>query len=238
MRLRPFLSLAALLAAIAATPAPEPAFAQVGSIMGQQQQEEQPAVRSAPDAVDPAAPLPGQAEISAVEQYLNGIHTMKARFLQTANDGKSTTGDFYMKRPGRLRFEYDKPVKDLIVADGLQIHYYDGDMKQDSAAPISKSLADFFLRKNLKLSGDVRVSDLRRDNGLLYLTVVEAKDGLAGSLTLGFTENPLQLKKWRVVDGQGQVTEVELLDTQVGIDIDSELFHYYDPEAKNPRYNR
>ncbi len=235
MRLRPFLSLAALIAAVAATPA----AAQVGSIMGQQQQqEEKPAVRSEPNAVDPGVPQPGEAEISAIENYLNGIHTMKARFLQTANDGKSTTGDFYMKRPGRLRFEYDKPVTDLIVADGLQIHYYDGQMKQASAAPISKSLADFFLRKNLRLSGDVRVSDLRRDNGLLFMTVVEAKDGLAGSLTLGFSENPLQLKKWRVVDGQGQVTEVELLEAQTGIDIDSELFHYYDPEAKNPRYNR
>jgi outer membrane lipoprotein-sorting protein len=181
------------------------------------------------------APLP---EVTAVEAYLNGISTLRARFVQTANDGQQTSGTFMLKRPGRLRFEYDPPVKDFIVADGRFVHYYDGQMKQESSAPISRSLADFFLRENLKLSGGVSVSDIKREDGLLYMTLLQSKDPLAGSLTLMFGENPLELKKWRIVDAQGQVTNIELSGTKQGITLKDKLFHYYDPERKELFINK
>jgi len=180
---------------------------------------------------------PADPETLQVEAYLNGIHTLKARFIQTSGDGKQVAGDFYLDRPGHMRFQYDPPVTDFIVADGLFVYYYDGQMKQQSNTPITLSLADFFLRKNLSFSGDLKVSGIKRDGGLLQVTLVQTKDPLAGSLTLGFTENPMQLKKWRVVDPQGAVTEVELFDLQTGITLKSNLFKYYDPSHNNPSYN-
>lgn len=194
-------------------------------------------------ALPAAAALPSErqkyaADIAAVESYLNGVRTLKARFIQTAPDGKQVAGDFLLRRPGRMRFEYDAPVTDFIVADGIFVHYYDGEMKQGSRTLISKSLADFFLRENLKLSGDLDVTGLRRENGMLLVTLAESTNKSAGSLTLGFTEKPaLELKKWRVLDAQGAITEVELFNTVTGIKLDRELFHYYDPEKRKPQYN-
>jgi outer membrane lipoprotein-sorting protein len=187
-------------------------------------------------AAAPAAAPDTRPEVQAVENYFNTLATLKARFIQTGGN-QQVAGDFYLKRPGRMRFEYDAPIKDFIVADGLFIYYYDGKLKEQKNAPISQSLADFFLRKNLKLSGDVKVTHIQRSKGLLQVTVVQAKDPKAGSITFGLTEKPMMLKKWRIVDGTGAITEVELFETVTGIKLDSSLFHYYDPEKKKPSYN-
>lgn len=180
-------------------------------------------------------PLP---DVSVVESYLNGLTTMKSRFIQTAGNGQQITGIFMLNRPGRLRFDYDDPVKDFIVADGTFIFYYDSELKQQNSTLISQSLADFFLRKDLKMSGDVSVAGMERVDGLLEVTLTQSKDPLAGSLTLIFSESPLQLKKWRVVDTQGLTTQVELYETQLGIPLKKSLFHYYDPEKKKAIINK
>jgi len=179
-----------------------------------------------------------RTEAASIEAYLNGLSTLKSRFVQTAHDGSQVTGTFMLKRPGRLRFEYDPPVKDFIVADGVFIYYYDGQMKQQSSALISRSLADFFLRPNLKLSGDIGIAEIERAEGLLQAALVQSSDRAAGSLTLMFTEKPLQLKKWRIVDAQGLTTTVELYETRLRIALKNELFHYYDPERKESLINR
>jgi len=176
-------------------------------------------------------------EIKTVEAYINSISTLRAKFVQTTNDGKQVGGIFLLKRPGKMRFEYAPPLTDFIVADGTFIYYYDGKMKQQSNVLISKSLASFFLRPNLKFSEDISVSDIKHDDGLLWITLVQSEDPLSGSITLIVTENPMQLKKWIVVDAQGLVTKVELFDVESKIKIDDDLFYYYDPERKNSSYN-
>src|SRR5581483_11319994 len=73
-----------------------------------------------------AAPAPRPAAVTAedradmqrIEQYLNGIHTLSGRFQQFSQDGGTAGGAVYVSRPGRMRFEYDKPTPILIVADG------------------------------------------------------------------------------------------------------------------------
>jgi len=182
-----------------------------------------------------AATLP---EASSIEAYLNGLTTLQSRFEQTDNAGNQTTGKFYLYRPGRLRFEYDAPVEDFIVADGTFVYYYDSKMKQKSYMPISKSLANFFLRPTLSLSGDISVSGEEMEGDLVALTLTQTKDPLSGNLTLFFTPNPLALKKWRIVDAQGLTTVVELFDTEAGTPISKNLFHYYDPDLKNPSVNK
>ena len=174
--------------------------------------------------------------IREAEKYLNSLSTAKARFLLTAADGSQQIGTFYLNRPGRLRFEYDPPAKDFIVADGILIYFYDAQMKEQSNAPIGQTLADFLLRSTIKLSDDVKIERVMRGGDLLQITLVQADDPGTGSLTLGFTENPMALKKWRVVDAQGQVVEVELFQLQTGLKLDPDLFVYHDPNPKK-RFN-
>lgn len=180
-----------------------------------------------------SSPVRAGDEITQAESYFTGLKTVKSRFVQTSADGSQTRGTFYLNRPGKLRFEYDPPSKDFVVADGLFIYFYDGEMKQQSNAPISQTLADFILRKDLKLSGDLKVTKIMRAGGLLQITVVQRKEPKAGELTLGFIESPkYQLKKWRVKDSVGNITETELFDMQSDIKLPSSLFAYHDPVAK------
>lgn len=172
------------------------------------------------------------ATVQKVETYLNGITTMQAHFAQANIDGSVHGGTFYLKRPGRLRFQYDAPKGDYIVADGLLIHYWDNDSKDYSNAPIGSTLADFLLRKNIKLTGELKVTDIMRptDNKLV-LTLVQVENPDAGDLKLMFRENPLQLQKWRVSEANGQMTEVTLTDIQTSLRVDPKLFVFKPPKG-------
>ncbi len=181
----------------------------------------------------PQVTAPASNELKQAEAYFQDLKTVKSRFTQTSPDGSQIRGTFYLNRPGKLRFEYDAPSKDFVVADGLFIYFYDGQVKQQSNAPISQTLADFLLRKDLKLSGDLKVTKIMRAGGLLQITMIQRDEPKAGELTLGFNEQPkYQLKKWRVKDSVGNITETELFDMQTGIKLPSSLFAYHDPEAK------
>lgn len=168
--------------------------------------------------------------VKNIQTYLNGMTTLKARFRQVNQDGTIDSGVFYLRRPGRLRFEYDAPKDDYIVADGLLVHYWDDGIKNYSNAPIGSTLADFLLRKKIKLSGDLKVTGLTRprDNYLL-LTLAQADNPEMGDVRLLFTEQPLQLLKWRVTDGTGAITETSLAEIKNGVTLDPRLFVFKPP---------
>lgn len=182
------------------------------------------------------------ADMQAVKQaedYLNKLGTARARFVQTTHNGQQLVGTFYLDRPGKLRFEYDEPIEDFVVADGFFIYFYDSEAGEQSNAPIGQTLADFILRSNLKLDGDdVEVRDVESKAGILRIELVQSADPDAGKLILGFDENPFTLKKWRVVDAQGLITEVELFYLKTDIKHTDGLFVYKAPQTpEKKRYN-
>ncbi len=189
-------------------------------------------------ASPPAAAAPAAAKLSAqdqtivaqVEEYLNGIRTLQSKFVQVAPDGRQATGTFYLSRPGKMRLEYDKPIKDFVVADGSFIFYWDGEMRQQSSAPIGSTLADFILRKNVRLSGDVTVAEVFQAPGVIEVSLFETKDAGKGTLTLVFEDHPFQLRKWRVLDAQGLTTEVALLNPHTDVSFDSAMFYFKEPK--------
>ncbi len=178
-----------------------------------------------------AAALTAQdkALVAQAESYLNGIGTMQSKFVQVSPNGHQTSGTFYLSRPGRMRLEYDPPVKDFVVADGTFIFYWDGDMRQQSSAPIGSTLADFILRKTVRLSGDVTVTGVYQAPGLVEISLTETKDPGKGTLTLVFEDRPFKLRKWRVLDAQGLTTEVALLNPREGVQFESKLFYFVEP---------
>lgn len=178
------------------------------------------------------SPYAGDPVIKQAESYFKTFKSAKARFTQTAPDGSRANGTFYIKRPGKLRFEYDPPLKDFVVADGLFIYFYDGELEQQSNAPIGQTLADFILRDNIKLSGDVTVTALSKTEDRVYIRMVQTSDPQAGSITLSFTREPFQLKSWQVLDSQGQATLIELSNLQSNVDLPNSLFAYHDPKPK------
>ena len=170
--------------------------------------------------------------IADAEKYLQNMKTAQARFVQTTHNGEQLVGTFYLNRPGNVRFDYDPPNKSFVVADGLFIYYYDGELEEQSNVPIRSTLANFFLRKDFSLNDDLIVKDAKWANALLQIKIVQAEEPEAGSITFAFEKNPFTLKKWRVIDQQGMITEVELFYLTTGIKHKKGLFVYKDPNRK------
>jgi len=176
---------------------------------------------------------PSNADVKKIEKYLQELSSARARFVQTTHDGTQLVGTFYLQRPGKLKFEYDSPIEDFVVADGIFIYFYDSELGEQTNAPIGQTLADFFLRKDLQLGDDITVESIKKGGGFLQAKLIQTADPDAGSITLGFKQEPFELNKWRVVDGQGLITEIELFYLKEGVKHAKNLFVYKDPKPSN-----
>lgn len=179
----------------------------------------------------PAAAQVKDPEIIKAENYLQNLGTATADFIQTSSLGSRLSGKFYLDRPGKLRFDYNE-VKDFIVADGVFVYFYDSQLGSQSNAPIGQTLADFLLREDLSLSGDLKVTQLFKKDGQISITVVQSDDTAAGQVELIFTEVPYALSRWKIIDAQNETTEVTLKNFKTDMKLDNSLFGYRDPKGR------
>jgi len=178
-------------------------------------------------AVAPAALTPqDQAQLQRIAGYLNGIRTMTAHFQQAANNGGVSSGRLWVSRPGRMRFEYEHPATMALLADAGFVYQWDKELKQTAKIELRSTPAWFILRDPVNFGPDVVVTGFQQGQGTIRVTVVEAARPDLGSLTMVFTENPLSLRQWTVVDQQGRRTTVTLSDVQTGVALDPRLFQY------------
>jgi len=165
-----------------------------------------------------------QADITRVEAYLNGIRTLKAHFLQVAPNGGISEGTAWLERPGRMRFQYDPPAPFLLIAAHGQLAFHDSSLGQDSNIPLSRTPLGILLADHVTLAGAVTVTDIQHLPGQIQLTLVRTASPGDGSLTLIFTDPPLTLRQWTVVDAQRRETHVTLSNMQTGGTFDETLF--------------
>lgn len=179
----------------------------------------------------PAKPLSDadRADMARIESYLNGVKTMKSRFLQVGNEGGYATGSIYLSRPGRMRVEYDPPTKMLIVATGIWLIYVDTELQQATYLPIDSTPATFLLRPAVQFDKEISVLGLERGPGVIRVALTDKKDPRSGQIELTFSDKPLALQKWSVTDAQGKVTNVALVDPVFGLQLPQTLFQYVDP---------
>lgn len=172
-----------------------------------------------------------RADIAAAEAWLNRLGSVKARFLQIAQNGAAAEGTAWILRPGRMRFEYDaEPL--LLVASHGQFFYFDKALRQPSIVPVSATPLGLLLRENLRFEGDITVSRVERGGGLFRITLHRTGAPAEGRLTLVFSENPVELKQWAVVDAQGQETRVSLFQQEYGGRFPPLLFEFNDPRFR------
>jgi outer membrane lipoprotein-sorting protein len=174
------------------------------------------------------------ADLGRIEAYLNAINTLKAHFLQVAPDGGMSQGTAWIERPGRMRFEYDPPAKILLMAGHGNLVFEDHSIDQISEVPLSLTPLGILLADHISLSGRVTVVGFRRLPGQLQVTLVRSASPQDGSLTLVFTQDPLALRQWTVLDAQRRETHVTLYNVEQGVNLDPKLFEFRDP--RNFRY--
>ena len=168
-----------------------------------------------------------QALVAQVEAYLNDEKGLTANFLQVAADGSTRTGKAWLERPGKMRFEYDPPDKQLLVAGFGLLVYHDPELDQTTNIPLGSTPLGILLAKHVDLaSGDVVITNIQRQPGEDDITLIRRGKASAGSITLVFGTDPLELRQWVVNDAQGRQTRVSLYDMVPGGLYPDSLFEY------------
>ena len=174
-----------------------------------------------------------RAAIARAEAYLNGLTTLEARFVQLDSSGEATTGRLQVKRPGRMRFEYDPPTPILLVSPGRELIYYDRDLKTATRLDWEDTPAWFLLADRVSLSpgGPYRVVDVHRAPGLLVFTAVAANAPEDGRIAVSFADRlgALKLSGWVAVDALGQPTRITLFNIAANRPIDDSAFAFNEP---------
>jgi outer membrane lipoprotein-sorting protein len=172
-----------------------------------------------------------QSQLNRVQDYLNGIRTLRANFTQSNPNGTNSSGMMYLKRLGKesfgkLRLEYGPPVSDRIIANGETLRHVDGQSKETNEYSIDSTPASFLLRHRIDFSNDLTVKSMETKGGKIYLTVMRpGDDGV--TLTLIFVTSPmLRLQEWSIVDAQSNETHVVLTNVNIGLAIDEKLFRF------------
>lgn len=170
-----------------------------------------------------------RADITRVEAYLNELRTLRARFIQTTSTGGYAEGTVSLARPGRLRLDYAPPNRLQVFATGFWLIYVDHELENVSQIPLSATPASVLVADRVSLSGDIAVTRIERGAQTVRLHLVQTKEPDAGRLELAFSDAPLQLRDWTVVDPQGVRTRVALVDAEINAPIDRQVFVFHPP---------
>ena len=166
-----------------------------------------------------------KAQAAKVSTYLSSLQTLVGNFVQVGPDGSKTKGDFYIQKPGKVRFEYDEPTQIAIVADGSSLAVRDKKLATQDIYPLSQTPLRFLLSDRIDLLKDTNVVSVSADDVFISVTI-EEKQALIGTsrLMLMVGAKDGQLKQWTVTDPQGYDTTVAVSDLDPGKKPDPQLF--------------
>ena len=166
-----------------------------------------------------------RAMLEKVNIYFNSVTSLVGKFVQVGPDGGKTEGQFYMQKPGKIRFEYDPPSPIELISDGDTVAVRDRKLATQDIYPLSQTPLKFLLSDKLDLMKDANVAGVYQDE-LFVTVVIEEKNVLAGThrLMIMFGKKDLQLKQWTVTDPQGYDTTVAVSDLDSSKKPDPKLF--------------
>ncbi|SHG36005.1 outer membrane lipoprotein carrier protein LolA [Bradyrhizobium erythrophlei] len=210
--------------------------------MGASEQQKAPVTTGATSATppDPVIPDPrrnipasifasfdaGQkAQAAKVSAYLSSLQTLAGNFVQVGPDGSKTKGDFYIQKPGKVRFEYDDPSPIDIIADGSAVAVRDRKLATQDIYPLSQTPLRYLLSDRIDLMKDTNVVSVTSDDLFVSVTI-EEKQALIGTsrLMLMVGAKDGQLKQWTVTDPQGYDTTVAIYNLDSSRKPDPSLF--------------
>jgi outer membrane lipoprotein-sorting protein len=240
-RLTGVLVIAGLLAAAAPTsfaqgvpvPKPAPKVREGGTpgpaVTGATQSPPNPIIpdprRNVPSSIFQTFDANQKAQAAKVSAYLSSLQTLVGNFVQVGPDGSKTQGDFYIQKPGKVRFEYDPPSPIDIIADGSALVVRDRKLATQDVYPLSQTPLRFLLSDRIDLMKDTNVVNVTSDDLFVSVTI-EEKQALIGTsrLLLMFGAKDGQLKQWTVTDPQGYDTTVAVYNLDAGKKLDPAMF--------------
>ena len=166
-----------------------------------------------------------KAQATKVSNYLSSLQTVSGNFVQVGPDGSKTKGDFYIQKPGKVRFEYEPPSPIAIIADGSMLAVRDRKLETQDIYPLSQTPLRYLLSDRIDLLKDTNVVSVTADDVFISVTI-EEKQLLIGTsrLMLMVGAKDGQLKQWTVTDPQGYDTTVAVYNLDTSKKVDPGLF--------------
>jgi outer membrane lipoprotein-sorting protein len=176
-----------------------------------------------------ATAMPAAAQkisLNAISSYLNGLKTAKGAFTQVNDDGTISTGTIFIKRPGRIRFEYNPPEKALVLASGGTVMIFDPKTNEPPESyPLARTPLSIILDKNVNLSRARMVVGHTSDDKSTTVTAQDPDHPEYGNIQLVFTANPTELRQWVINDDAGSRTTVILGELDKKAQMNNSLFN-------------
>jgi outer membrane lipoprotein-sorting protein len=166
-----------------------------------------------------------KAQAAKISSYLSSLQTLIGNFVQVGPDGTKTRGQFFIQKPGKVRFEYDAPNPIAIVADGSMVAVRDRNLSTQDLYPLSQTPLRYLLSDRIDLMKDTNVVSVTADD--LYVSItIEERQLLTGTsrLMLMVGAKDGQLKQWTVTDPQGYDTTVAVYNLDTSKKIDPGMF--------------
>ncbi len=163
--------------------------------------------------------------IQKVNVYFNQMSDLKGLFVQTSADNKRLRGKFYVKRPGRFRFDYGAPSRLVVLSDGEYLVIQDFDINTDQRHPLDQTPFRILLRKDVDLLRDARITEIKEVDDVISLALQDKSPDNPGRIKLFLAKKPgLELKEWITTDTQGLETRIELTEVTKAENLDPGLF--------------
>ncbi|WP_299726006.1 outer membrane lipoprotein carrier protein LolA [uncultured Tateyamaria sp.] len=163
--------------------------------------------------------------LGTISGYLNDLKTAQGSFTQINDDGSISTGTIYIKRPGKMRFEYNAPDSALVVASANAVYVADSKSNQPPETyPLRRTPLSLILARNVNLGKANMVVGHDFDGTATIVTAQDPENPEYGSIQMKFTDNPVQLRQWVVNDDGGGQTTVILGEMKVGGSLSNRLF--------------
>ncbi|MBJ6123569.1 LolA family protein [Sphingomonas mollis] len=188
-----------------------------------------------------AAPATAQqGDLAAVQRHLQGVTTMTAAFSQTDRTGKVLTGTLTWKQPGNIRFQYEKGVPLLIVAEGGALTFIDYSVRQVQRWPIRNSPLGVLLDPKRDITRFAKLVPGGADDRIVSVAARDPQHPEYGTITLVFVRNAaapagLMLQGWVALDSQNNRTTIRLSNQRFGVPVAANAFKWNDPRRSTAR---
>jgi len=151
------------------------------------------------------------ALVKEVSGYFNSLGNLKGRFIQYAQGKRPMRGKFMMQRPGKFRFDYNKPSRQVIISDGNYLAIQDYDLNNEDRVELDQTPFRLLLRKNVDLLRDALITGVEETDKKIVLGLRDKNAATPGHIKLTFVRDPvLELDEWLTKDAQGQDTRVRV----------------------------
>ena len=157
-------------------------------------------------------------ELKSIEDYLNSVHSLEAKFNQTNYDGSESSGLIWLEKPGKLRLEYEQPSSLLVISSSGFTAVIDRLSNTLPQRYFTKNIPlNFLVEKNVNFLEEENSFALSESEDTIKLKIFI--DNSESKLIINFTTNPLTISGWTIQTATGEIITLNLFDTKFNVEI-------------------